>query len=89
MPIVDEHSLVRRGDGAGPSEEDPVARLTDRERDVFQGLGKGMTVRQIAENLELSPKTVEAHRQKIKAKLKLRSADQVARRAVQWMRQSG
>lgn len=46
-----------------------VESLTDREFQVFQKLGSGMSSRQIATELFLSIKTVETHRENIKAKI--------------------
>ena len=52
-------------------------------------IGNAMTTQQIARNLNLSPKTVEAHREKIKSKLNLSNAAELNRRAVQWVLESG
>src|SRR6185312_12100189 len=51
-----------------------VESLTDRELDVFCKIGAGLTTVQIATKMHLSVKTIESHRQKIKAKLNLRNA---------------
>ncbi|MFB3891701.1 MAG: LuxR C-terminal-related transcriptional regulator [Phycisphaerae bacterium] len=59
--------------------------LTDREYEVFECIGKGMTVRQIAEKLHRSTKTVEAHREHIKKKLKLENTTELVRRAIHWV----
>ena len=59
--------------------------LTDRELEILELIGKGQEVKGIARDLHLSPKTVEAHRARIKEKLKLGNARQVARFAVQWV----
>jgi DNA-binding NarL/FixJ family response regulator len=67
-------------DGAGS----PVARLTDREFEVFQLIGEGRGTRQIAEHLHLSVKTVEVHRANIKEKLELETATDLVRYAVRW-----
>jgi DNA-binding NarL/FixJ family response regulator len=61
-----------------------IAELTDRELEILELIGKGREVREIAEQLSLSPKTVETHRTHIKEKLNLKNARQVARFAVQW-----
>jgi len=45
------------------------AALTEREREVFAALGRGGTSREIAEQLGVSERTVEAHRAHIKRKL--------------------
>lgn len=57
-------------------------RLTDRELEIFELLGQGRTVKQIARMLHLSGKTVEAHREHIKDKLDVKSSTELLRLAV-------
>ena len=71
----------RNAEGAA----DPVERLSDRELEILELIGKGNEVRQIAKQLHLSPKTVETHRAHIKDKLDLKNSREVARFAVQWV----
>lgn len=52
---------------------DSIALLAPREREVLQLLAEGRTTKEIAADLELSPKTVETHRQRIMDKLNIRS----------------
>jgi DNA-binding NarL/FixJ family response regulator len=73
--------------GGGASGKPAVDKLTDRELEVLQLIGEGTEVRDIAEKLHISPKTVEAHRGHIKEKLNLNNAREVARFAVQWVEQ--
>jgi len=70
-------------------EVDAVERLSDRELEVLELIGKGHEVRQIARLLNLSPKTVETHRAHIKDKLDLKNSREVARFAVQWLSARG
>jgi DNA-binding NarL/FixJ family response regulator len=63
----------------------PVDKLSDRELEILQLIGKGHDVRDIAQGLHLSPKTVEAHRAHIKEKLDLASAREVVRFATNWL----
>lgn len=63
----------------------PIEKLSDREFEVFQLIGQGRGTRQIAQQLSLSPKTVEVHRGHIKEKLKLRDATELVRHAVRWI----
>lgn len=63
---------------------DPTDSLSDRELEILERIGKGQDVKEIAQTLNLSPKTVETHRAHIKEKLRLSNARQVARYAVQW-----
>ncbi len=62
----------------------PVDRLTDRELQVFEYIGRGLGTRQIAERLHLSIKTVENYREHLKAKLKLKTSAELVRYAVRW-----
>jgi DNA-binding NarL/FixJ family response regulator len=68
-----------------PAEEDPIKTLSNRELEVFEMIGRGMTTRNIARKLKLSAKTVETHREKIKGKLNLKNSAELNRRAVQWV----
>src|SRR5262245_12971769 len=63
----------------------PVERLTDREIEIFQMIGQGLTTRQIAGKLGLSPKTVDAHRERIKQRLELKNVTELTKHAVQWV----
>jgi DNA-binding NarL/FixJ family response regulator len=63
----------------------PVERLSDREFEVFELLGHGKGSREIAAQLHLSIKTVEAHRANIKHKLELKTAPELIRCAVRWV----
>lgn len=62
----------------------PTADLTDRELEVLTLLGRAQSTREIAEKLFLSAKTVEAHRERIKEKLKLKNGNELVRYAVQY-----
>jgi DNA-binding NarL/FixJ family response regulator len=63
-----------------------VENLTDRELQVLQLLGAGMSTRKIADELTLSFKTVETHRENIKRKLGLGDAVELVRYAAEWVR---
>lgn len=62
-----------------------VEKLTDRELEVLQLIGEGRDVRDIAKQLHLSPKTVEAHRARIKEKLNFSNSREVTRFATTWV----
>ena len=72
------------GKPESPGKGGMVASLSDRELEVFHLIGRGYTTRAIAEELDLSVKTVEAHKANIKTKLGLRSAPELQRLAVTW-----
>jgi DNA-binding NarL/FixJ family response regulator len=63
----------------------PIEQLTDRELEIFEMIGQGMTTRGIAGKLDLSPKTVETHREHIKEKLELKNTTELTKHAVQWV----
>jgi DNA-binding NarL/FixJ family response regulator len=71
---------------SGASGTDPVSPpLTDREIEILQLLGQGLSTRQCAEQLHLSLKTVETHQAHLKEKLGLRDANQLRRYAAVWL----
>ncbi|HTV94862.1 MAG TPA: response regulator transcription factor [Steroidobacteraceae bacterium] len=77
------NSMLHRYAGAGShTPADPVDRLSGRELQVLGLIGQGMSTRETAHFLNLSIKTVESHRQRIKQKLNLKTAVQLLRYAV-------
>jgi DNA-binding NarL/FixJ family response regulator len=60
-------------------------KLSSREMMVFDLIGQGYGTRQIAEKLHLSMKTVETHRQHMKAKLRLDNTYELIQKAIQWV----
>ncbi|TNF21165.1 MAG: response regulator transcription factor [Rhodobacteraceae bacterium] len=56
-----------------------VAQLTERETEVLEMVAKGLTTRQIAAALALSPRTVDSHRAAIGAKAGTSSAAELTR----------
>lgn len=56
---------------------DSLAKLSNRETQVFELISQGLTMPDIADNLNLSIKTVETHRENIKAKLNLNSSHEL------------
>ncbi|HET8690845.1 MAG TPA: response regulator transcription factor [Steroidobacteraceae bacterium] len=67
---------------AGQGEADPLALLTERQREVLRLIAEGVPTKQIAYRLDISPKTVEAHRATIMARLKVRQVAGLVRIAV-------
>ena len=63
----------------------PIEKLSDREFEIFQLVGLGKSTRDTAKQLNLSPKTVDAHRGHIKEKLELKDATSLVRYAVRWV----
>jgi two-component system response regulator NreC len=65
------------------SEESAFTVLSQREREVLQLLSEGKTTKQIAGQLHISPKTVEAHRLRIMNKLDIDNIAQLTKYAIQ------
>jgi len=68
-----------------PTRSSAFKSLTDRELEVLQLLGGGLSTKQIADELSLSVKTVETYREHLKVKLGLASGPQLAHYAFQWV----
>ncbi len=62
-----------------------VSKLSDREFEVFEHLGAGLSTNEIAERLGISPKTVEVHRARIREKLDLPNGAALVRYSVRWV----
>lgn len=71
--------------GGNKSGQSPLQRLSNRELEVFELIGRGMTTGKIGDHLKLSTKTIETHRENIKKKLALASGQELTRRAMHWL----
>lgn len=69
--------------------DSPLEGLSDRELEVFQLIGQGKTMKEIGDELHLSPKTVEAHRSHIREKLKITSAAELISYSARWTETQG
>ncbi|TAL33655.1 MAG: response regulator transcription factor [Spirochaetes bacterium] len=63
----------------------PIESLSNRELQVFELIGRGYTTYQIAKETNLNIKTIGTYREKIKAKLNLKSATELTKYAIHWM----
>ena len=84
-----ERVLQRMMQSGGKMGASPVESLSDRELEVFEMIGQGLSTREIAKRLHLSPKTIETHREHLKTKLNLDNNNQLVRMAVQWVLERG
>jgi DNA-binding NarL/FixJ family response regulator len=78
--------LLSKMVGAGSASatiESPISRLSDRELEVLQLMGKGLGTAQIADKLCLSVKTIETYREHLKAKLNLTTGQELLRYAIE------
>jgi RNA polymerase sigma factor (sigma-70 family) len=67
----------------------PLENLSDRELEVFQLIGRGKTMKEIGDELHLSPKTIEVHRSRIREKLGITSAAELISYAARWIQTQG
>jgi DNA-binding NarL/FixJ family response regulator len=67
------------------SGDSALGKLTDREFEVFQHIARGLSTKEIAQEMHVSTKTVEVHRMNIKAKLNLKTAADLIRYSVRWL----
>lgn len=77
--------LQQMATGKGKVVSSPIEQLTDRELEVFRLIGEGYSTRQIAGQLHLSVRTVEAYREYIKSKLSLKNATELVQHAFHWV----
>jgi DNA-binding NarL/FixJ family response regulator len=80
------NSMLSKSVGDKPSPSlSPEESLSDRELEVFEFFGKGMTRKEISDRLSLSPKTIATYRDRIKEKLGVKNTSELIRNAVQWL----
>ena len=82
---VSEQVLSRMLRSPDRASKSPVEDLTDRELEVFEAIGQGVTIQKIAQMLHLSPKTVETYRDRIKRKVGVKTSAELLRYAVKWV----
>lgn len=68
LRIVDQ-ALAAAPDAADPVSAERLASLSMRERQVLEGLMAGRSNKEIARDLDISPRTVEIYRAKVMAKM--------------------
>lgn len=86
-PRLSERLIFQAIQSVDGSSGSPVDRLSDRELEVLELLGRGFGTKEIAAELHLSVKTIETHRAHIKEKLGFRDAGEMVRFAIDWVAQ--
>ena len=84
-----QNAVEQLGSGGAGVGASPVEALSNRELELFQLTGQGKEIAEIAEIMNISPRTVEVHRSHIKKKLGLRTSTDIFQTAYEWLRQSG
>ncbi len=73
--------LVTNALGNAPVSQEPMDRLTDREKEIFRLIGEGLATGAIADQLFLSTHTIDTHREHLKQKLNVKTAAELSRLA--------
>jgi DNA-binding NarL/FixJ family response regulator len=78
-------SMVRKfANGASPTSTSLFETLSNREVQILHMIGKGNSTRESAKALNISIKTIESHRKRIKRKLNLSNGTQLLQYAINW-----
>lgn len=80
--------IMKMASGNAAKSDNPLDLLSDRELEVFELTGKGLSTKEIADKLHISVKTVESHRANIKEKLQVDTANELMRHAVKWVEET-
>ena len=79
-PIAIEAALARALEEGGPAEGGvALDTLTSREREIADALNRGLTNKEAAREMDISPRTVEIHRARVFAKLGVRNVAELVR----------
>jgi DNA-binding NarL/FixJ family response regulator len=71
--------------GSGSSD---INSLSDRELEIFSFIGRGVSVSELASELNVSVKTIETHQMRMKEKLGVHSAAELRQKAREWLARS-
>ena len=85
-PIVNGNAKNGNSNGNGNGHIQGIERLSPREQQVFDLIGRGMNTAQIARRLKVSHYTIQTHRNKIRDKMGIQDAATLSFRAYQWSR---
>lgn len=67
---------------SAPIQNKPFSLLTEREREVLQLISEGKSTKQIADDLNVSAKTIESHRRQVMGKLNIRNVAELTKYAI-------
>ena len=75
---------LSEGKHDGNDRFDTISSLSDRQLQIFTLVGKGLGTVEIAKKLNLSIKTIDTHKENIKAKLHCASSAELRQMAIEW-----
>jgi DNA-binding CsgD family transcriptional regulator len=79
--------MVSRITGGRDIAVEPMAQLADRELEVFDLIGRGLTTREIAAQLGLGITTIDTYKTRIREKLSLENSARLRFEATRWVQQ--
>ncbi len=79
--------LARLGAKPKPVTDSIVSQLAERELQVFEMMGRGLSTREIAQQLHIDTKTVDTYRARLRQKLNLDTSSALLKMAIQWNRE--
>jgi DNA-binding NarL/FixJ family response regulator len=82
---MQEHLLQKLSGTVAAGSPLPQDLLSDRELEIFGLIGQGYGTRQIADELHVSIKTVQSHREHIRDKMHLTNTFELVQRAIHWV----
>ena len=88
-PNMSSKVLQRMISGKRNMDQSPVESLSDRELQTFQFIGLGLNTADIAKKMDLSPKTIETYRARIKQKIDVKDMAELTREATRWVMENG
>lgn len=81
---LNQAALAKLAGGQAPANDPSVSKLSDRELEVLDLLGRGFNNHQIADRLHIDVTTIETYRARIKEKLDLKDASELLQYAIRW-----
>lgn len=84
LPLI----LSNFATGTKNSRSSDISSLSDRELEIFSFIGRGLSVSELAIELNVSVKTIETHQMRMKEKLALHSAAELRQKAREWLAKS-
>ena len=89
VQCLQRDALQREAVAASASSAARLAALTPREREVLELIVAGKLNKLIADQLAISPKTVEIHRARVMEKMGVRSVAELVQAVIAWRRDNG
>ncbi len=84
--VINARMLQQAMGQLNPENMSPIELLSDRELEVFEHIGKGLTNKDIAAKMHISAKTVETYKVRIREKMGLENSHELTMSAIEWVK---